>query len=394
MKICILAASHPPWDERIFGREAMTLRNNGFEDISLIAPYEKEYEEIKGVKVFGFEKKISNSIIKKIKLLRVLAKTKVLKILYRKALLQGADIYHCHEPHSLVVGLWLKRKLGAKVIYDSHEYHPEQFAGRYKGLKRVIAYKLVYFLEKHYAKKADYVFTVCDELVEKFKSWGCKTVLIPNYARNYESLYSGEDLLIKELKDEGFVVGIFAGGMYRERGLFELIEAARILKDKGVKAAMIFVGWGDPGSIEQFEKCIKQNNLDDRLKILGYQEHRNILNMMTQSDFGIINDYPEKRNLNTIGVKFYEYMMCSLPIYCSDLPLSRKIIRDENCGVIGDPYKSESIAESLEELCSNSDFRKKLGRNARKAFEDKYNWGVVEKQLIDCYRSMKGESNV
>lgn len=394
MKICILAASHPPGDERIFGREALTLKKNGYDDISILAPNEKEFEEVQGVKIYGFDKKIKNSFIKKIKVLRVLAKTKVIKILYKKALLQRADIYHCHEPHSLVAGIWLKKKLGARVIYDSHEYHPEQFSGRYRGIKKAIAYRLVYILEKHYAKKADYVFTVCDELVQKFKAWGCKAALIPNYARKYGHLYYEEDLLIKELREKGFVVGIFAGGMYKERGLFELIDAAKILKDKGIKAAMLFVGWGDQESMEQFENHIKQLGLEDRVRILGYQQHSYILNMMSQSDFGMINDYPEKRNLNTIGIKFYEYMMCSLPIYCSDLPLSSKIIREENCGVIGDAYKPESIAESLEKLCSSPDFKKELGENGRRAFEEKYNWGAVEKQLVDCYRSLEGENNV
>jgi glycosyltransferase involved in cell wall biosynthesis len=255
-------------------------------------------------------------------------------------------------------------------------------------------YILVYAMERYYARRADCVLTVCSELVERFRAWGCKAYLLPNYARNYESLYYADDPIVSRLKREGFTVGIFAGGMYKERGIFELIEAARILKERGLKVSMVFAGWGSSSFLRKVEKCIKHNCLDDRIKIVEKKDHRSIINMMSQCDFGFINDYPEKRNLNSIAVKVFEYMMCSLPIYASNLPLNSRVVDELCCGVTADPLVPERIADSLERLCSSREYMKGLGENSRKAFETRYNWQIVEGMLIGCYRNLEGGKDV
>lgn len=385
MKICILTAGHDPQDVRVFSREALTLVNNGFTDISLIAPSNLDYEVMQGIKVFGFRKKGKCSIRRKFVLLR---------ILYHKALSLKADVYHCHEPHTLMIGTWLKWRLGVKVIYDAHEYHPEQFSERYKGWVKKLAYKLVYTLEKHYAKKADYVFTVCDELVQKFRLWGCKALLVPNYAKDEEVAGSVADPVIMKLKEKGFIIGVFAGGMYRERGIFEFIEAVRMLKDRDLKVAAVFAGWCDEGFAQSVGEHIRGAGLEDRVFIMTEKSHDMVLNLMSQCDFGFINDYPESRNLNSVAVKFYEYMLCSLPIYASDLPANHKILMEENCGVFADPMDPRAIADSLEVLCADREQMRQFGRNARKAFEGKYNWSVVEERLIGCYRRIEEETHV
>lgn len=379
MKICILTTGHEPTDMRIFSKEAKSLFNNGFNDITIIAPYHKDYDEIDGIKIIGFKQRNSHSIKDRFK---------PLFDLYHKAVKYKADIYHCHEPDSLVVGTLLKRKYEAKLIYDSHEYHPEHFAERYSGLKGKVLCKIIYKFEKYFARKADWIITVNEELVEKFKSWGCRTILLPNYAVRKENIFYKDDSIIKSLKDNGYTVGIFAGGIYKERGIVELIDANGILRNKGFKIAMVFVGWYSNHFIQNIKGIIKKNNLEDCILFLEKKQHNDVLNMMCQSDFGMVNDYLQKRNLESCAIKLFEYMQCSIPIYSSNTPAQSKIINDEKCGVVANPYDPNEIANSLIRLCSNKDSMKNMGMNGNRVFKEKYNWSVVENRLINIYREL------
>ncbi|WDU82032.1 glycosyltransferase [Caloramator sp. Dgby_cultured_2] len=100
--------------------------------------------------------------------------------MYKIAAEINADVYHAHEPDSFQVAVKLKKNLNKKIIYDSHEYYPEAFAEHFKGLYDV-AKKFIYIYEKNLAKKADYIVTVNDILVDKFKKWNKNVELITNY---------------------------------------------------------------------------------------------------------------------------------------------------------------------------------------------------------------------
>lgn len=381
MKICILTTGHEPTDGRIFSKEVKSLLNNGFNDITIISPYHKNYGEIDGVKIIGFRQRSSHSIKDRFR---------PLKELYHKALECKADIYHCHEPDALFVGTILKRKYGSKLIYDSHEYHPEHFAERYSGLKSKLLFKTIYMAEKYFARKTDYVITVNEELVKKFDLWGCNTLLLPNYAVIKENIFCKDDPIIQSLKDDGYIVGIFAGGIYKERGIIELIKANKILKSKDYKVAMIFIGWCNNDFIDNTRDIIEKNNLEKEIIFLEMKEHSYVINMMYQSDFGMINDYHEKRNLESCAIKLFEYMQCSIPIYSSDTPAHTRLLSNERCGVFADPLDPNGIADSLITLFSDKNNMKAMGINGNKAFLKKYNWCLIENKLINAYRELGG----
>lgn len=105
-KICFLAPVHIYDDIRIFYKEASSLRDSGY-DVTIIARANGEFN-IDGIKIKGISYKNRTE--------RFCLIPKVLKF----ALKEDADVYHIHNPETIVIGIILKL-FNKKVIYDCHE---------------------------------------------------------------------------------------------------------------------------------------------------------------------------------------------------------------------------------------------------------------------------------
>ena len=113
-KVCVMTSIHPPFDPRIFHKEAQTLVQAGYE-VVLIAPYDKESASVDGVHIMGLPR-YKRRFYRPLNWWRIL----------RTALRQKADVYHFHDPELLPVGILLKLTTRACVVYDVHENHPRK----------------------------------------------------------------------------------------------------------------------------------------------------------------------------------------------------------------------------------------------------------------------------
>ena len=105
IKVCILTSVHPPFDNRIFHKEAKSLTKAGY-DVTLIAQHDKD-EVVDGIRIVPLPKPKN----------RIERMTKTVWMVFRLALKENADVYHFHDPELIIIGLMLRAR-GKKVIYD------------------------------------------------------------------------------------------------------------------------------------------------------------------------------------------------------------------------------------------------------------------------------------
>ncbi len=369
-KVCILTSVHPVFDTRIFHKEAKTLSKIGY-DITLIAQHNKN-ETVDRIRIIALPEP-------KNRIFRILFLTKKL---YKIALEQKADIYHFHDPEFLPWAVKLKKKTGAKVIYDVHEDVPQQILSKGwipKVLRKPIAIFLNFY-EKRKAKKLDFIIAALSKIKENFKERGITNIEI---VTNYPILEYFPTAKQKIKKEENRKNLIYVGDITRIRGIIQLVKSLKFIKDKTIK--LILIGrFSDKGLGEEIKKIPEWK----RIEFKGWLQQKDAYQAMMNADIGLICFLPAPNHINAIPNKLFEYMAAGLPVVASNFPLWREIVEKNKCGICVNPLGPKEIARTIEYLIAHPKEAKKMGENGRKAVLEKYNWESESKKLLNIYKQL------
>lgn len=372
MKICILTTGHIALDDRIFYKQALSLKEIS-DDITIIAPDVKEAYEVGGIKIIGVTKPQS-----------LLDRFKIMDELINKAIQQKADIYHFHDYELVLKALKIKRNLPkAKIIYDVHEHYSDmvRMSKKLPKLIKPLVALGVDVVEKRKVKKFDYIITADDAVKERLKKVN----------KDIEVVYNFSDFKVKNhCKVEKVYDVIYQGGITMERGVFQLVKAVEIVKNTYKKdILMVFVG---PISDKEVEDKVlpylEAHKLQDNVKFLGKVPHLEVEEYIRKSKIGAVTLLPYPKYFKNIPIKQFEYMSCGVPVIGSDLPPIKKFVSKYNAGLIVNPRDAEEIAKAIIKLLDNDELRNEMGSNGMLAVEKEYNWEQMHSRLINIYKSM------
>lgn len=365
----MLTSGHDVFDNRIYYKEVLSLKKK-YEDIYIVAPGKKGQKDFitgEGIRVKFFEKRRNWR-----------DRFRPMRDMLRLGLEIGADVYHAHEPDSFQVALKLKKRTGAKAIYDSHEYHPEAFAEHFKTGKKLVT-KGIYLYEKSNAVHADYIISVNDILVNKFKGYNPRVALIPNYP-----VLKNADLW-KEYNDRATF--IYIGRMTEDRGIMKILEAVSKVKSD---CRYLFVGEFDGEDIKQrAEKYVSENLKDRDIQFTGKVNHLQVFDYLKTADAGFVLLQPYSwRYVNSEPIKLFEYMMSKTAVIASDFPMMKRIVEKSNCGVTVKPDDPDAIARVIESTANDREKYRNMAVNGFEGVRKDYNWNVCEDRLLELYRKL------
>ena len=261
IKICYLTSVHPPFDTRIFHKEAKSLAKAGY-NVSLVAQHDKD-EIVDGIRIVPLPKPKN----------RIERMTRTVWTAYRKALEIHADIYHFHDPELIPIGLLLKRQ-GKRVIYDVHEDVPRQNLSKpyIPAVLRKPISAMIGTLEAFSARRFDGIVTATPFINRRFLELGANAVNVNNYPLVSE-LYNAENQWSKKEK-----VVCYVGCIAQIRGAFEMVDAIGKTKYRLLLA----------GNIESdIETSLKQMLGWRQVEALGFVEREGVRATMARSMAGI-----------------------------------------------------------------------------------------------------------
>jgi len=361
IKITHLTSAHPRYDMRIFHKECSSLAKNKEYIVSLIVADNKGNEYINNVNIYDVGK-LSG---------RVNRMSRTIFSVYKQAVKLDSDIYHFHDPELIPIALLLKKKK-KKIIFDIHEKLSLQILNKTyinKKLRKFIS--LSYStIENYAAKRFDYLFVPQPSMVNEYLKLN-KTELIENFVILNET--PKKDLNSKEN------IIFHPGALNKERGLWNMIHSVKELKNCKLYLA---------GGIKQIDLTnIKKIN-SKNIEYLGLLTPKEVQMLYHKTSLGLILYNNVGQYYLSYAVKLFEYMSYGIPVIMPNFGEWVDFNKENECGINVDPTDPNKVKEAILSLLNDPEKIKKMGKNGKKAIDEKYNWDIVEKKLFKVYKEL------
>ncbi len=102
------------------------------------------------------------------------------------------------------------------------------------------------------------------------------------------------------------------------------------------------------------------------------------------SRVGLATLHPVGHYPNALAVKMFEYMLAGIPVVCSDFPLWKRILEENDCGLSVDPSRPREIAKAIQFLLDHPEEARRLGENGRRAVSRKVQLGAGAGEADRC----------
>ena len=358
--ICHVTSAHPEGDIRVYHKMCVSMANEF--KIVLIIPNAKNRTE-DNVEIIGFNTSFKS---------RFDRITQAPKQILQLALSVSADIYQLHDPELLRIAPSLKKKSGAKVIFDSHEDVPKQICNKswIPRFFRPLISKTYAIYEANACKNIDGVISVTPIICNRFRKINPNTEMIANYPNN-----------VKFQKVEGITkiknAICYIGGLSQTRGILELVKALEYCD-----AELHLAGRFESQELELQARSLKGWN---QVNYYGHVSREKISEIMALSNIGMVTLHPTPSYIEAYPIKLFEYMSAEIAVLASDFPLYRALLEKYDCGCFVDPINAEKIGETIQNMLRKPELTKKQGVNGYQAVLKEYNWSNEKKKLISFY---------
>lgn len=170
---------------------------------------------------------------------------------------------------------------------------------------------------------------------------------------------------------------LFLSNLLVDKGVLVLLDALKILKEKGYSFVCHFVG-GETAEIDaaRFADEVRSRGLDKMVLYLGKKYGEEKKEEYGNADVFVFPSLDEAFPLVNL-----EAMEFKLPVVASDVGgVTSEVVDGEN-GFICKPGDTEAFVDSIGKLLEDSDLRKKMGEAGYKRFKENFTLKVFENHL-------------
>lgn len=154
------------------------------------------------------------------------------------------------------------------------------------------------------------------------------------------------------------------GTMYEVKGHTYLIEACRLLRERGVDFVCHLVG--DGPDRPALTKQVAQAELADRVHFHGRRTREEIAQLVCRAHVVVAPSVPTRNGRREgIPVVLMEAMSSGVPTVASNLSGIPELVEDGQTGLLVPPRRAAALADALQKLSEDEDLRHGMGRAGR-----------------------------
>ena len=180
---------------------------------------------------------------------------------------------------------------------------------------------------------------------------------------------------------------VCVGSFIEVKGHRHLIEACRLLRDRGVSIRCHLVGDG-PGR-DAITAQVREAGLEREIVWHGPLPRPAVARLMSEADVVVQPSVPTRRGSREgIPVSLMEGMSCGLPAVASRISGIPELVDDGGSGILVPPENPGALADALERIASDPELRRRMGRAARAKVLESFDLSRNASRLADLIREV------
>lgn len=206
-----------------------------------------------------------------------------------------------------------------------------------------------------------------------------------NFGRSAEIIRSGVDVdrfPYRERNGGGEFRLLSTGIFLPYRRIEDTISALDLLVRKGHDITLDHIGSDDRGMAyaKMIYSMVKESGLQDRVRFHGGVPERRLLQLFSEADAFVFPNAPQ-----TWGLSVFEAMACGLPVVLTTGCGASEVLADGVNAVIVEPKNPARLADAVERLCTDKEWRKRLAGQGRDFVAKNMSWKKYAESMFRIF---------
>ena len=319
---------------------------------------------------------------------RLLLNAKHLRQEYLILKKQQPDILFSRSEFYNFSGLWLSKWLNLPFVVEA-DCPPTYEYRNYAVNGELHLGKLSEHVELANLRGADAVIVLSNILRDYYIGKGIpaeKLHVIPNAAdpEKFQVLPKDAEIVRRHDLNNKIVIG-WIGALFGWSGIENLIRMSQHFLQTRRDVSFLLVGGGK--SKEFFEQQLCTNGYADRVILPGTIPHNEVPRYLSCMDI-VLAPYPKRDFWYPSSMKVFEYMSAGKAVVATRVGQVAEIIHDGVNGCLFDPEQSEELTQKVGMLIDSAALRKRLGEQARRDVEQRWNWRNQAQRMIEIFEKI------
>ncbi|SDW69704.1 Glycosyltransferase involved in cell wall bisynthesis [Flavobacterium degerlachei] len=181
------------------------------------------------------------------------------------------------------------------------------------------------------------------------------------------------------IKKRGKPIVLFLSNLIESKGVFVLLKAMRILKEKNIEFNGVFVGGEGDIDAQQFKEKLEEFNLQNQVSYLGRKFGKEKEEIFKSAD---IFAFPTYYSNECFPLVLIEAMQHKLAIVATNEGGIMSMIDDGESGFLIKQKNIQMLANKLQILIEQPEIRLKMGENANFKYKNEFTLANFEANLV------------
>lgn len=175
------------------------------------------------------------------------------------------------------------------------------------------------------------------------------------------------------------VVAVLPARMLWDKGVGELVAAARLLKARAVPVRVVLAGDGDPANPRSIPAAqLEAWAAEGVVEWWGHQA--DMCAVWARAHVAVLPSYREG-----LPKALLEAAACGRALIATDVPGCRELVEDGANGLLVPDRAVEALAGAIERLARDPSLRRALAEEARRRVETQFSSHIVHTAILDLY---------